>query len=55
MTDVQSPGPSPTIAHSGETESLVGLYFRDASRYELLTNDGERRLSRRLTLSLIHI
>ena len=49
MTDVQSPGPSPTIAHSGETESLVGLYFRDASRYELLTNDGERRLSRRLT------
>ncbi|MEP0004277.1 sigma factor, partial [Marinobacter sp.] len=49
MTDVQSPGPSPTIAHSGETESLVGLYFRDASRYELLTNEGERRLSRRLT------
>lgn len=49
MTDVQSPGPSPTIAHSGETESLVGLYFRDASRYELLTNEGERRLSRRLS------
>ncbi|WP_420390087.1 sigma-70 family RNA polymerase sigma factor [Marinobacter sp.] len=49
MTDVQSPGPSPTIAHSGEMESLVGLYFRDASRYELLTNEGERRLSRRLT------
>lgn len=49
MTDVQSPGPSPILAHSGETESLVGLYFRDASRYELLTNEGERRLSRRLT------
>ncbi|NMT62907.1 sigma-70 family RNA polymerase sigma factor [Marinobacter orientalis] len=49
MNDLQSPGPSPTIAHSGETESLVGLYFRDASRYELLTNEGERRLSRRLS------
>lgn len=49
MTELQSPGPSPTIAHSGETESLVGLYFRDASRYELLTDVGERRLSRRLS------
>ena len=49
MNELQSPGPSPTIAHSGETESLVGLYFRDASRYELLTNEGERRLSRRLS------
>ncbi|MFO7994596.1 MAG: sigma-70 family RNA polymerase sigma factor [Marinobacter sp.] len=49
MNELLSPGPSPTIAHSGETESLVGLYFRDASRYELLTNDGERRLSRRLS------
>lgn len=49
MDNIQSPGPSPTIAHSGETDSLVGLYFRDASRYELLTNDGERRLSRRLS------
>ena len=42
-------GPSPTTPNDGERDSLVGLYFRDASRYELLTDEAERRLSRKLT------
>ncbi|MEA1080066.1 sigma-70 family RNA polymerase sigma factor [Marinobacter qingdaonensis] len=42
-------GPSPTTPNNGERDSLVGLYFRDASRYELLTDEAERRLSRKLT------
>lgn len=49
MSDLQSLGPSPTQAHPGDTESLVGLYFRDASRYQLLSNEAEKKLSRRLT------
>lgn len=32
-------------------DSLVGMYFRDASRYELLGEQGERRLVRQLTRS----
>ncbi|MGO1501244.1 MAG: sigma-70 family RNA polymerase sigma factor [Marinobacter sp.] len=43
-------GPSPKLPNDGERDSLVGLYFRDASRYELLTEASERRLSRKLTL-----
>ncbi len=49
MSELQSPGPSPTQAHAGDTESLVGLYFRDASRYQLLSDVAEKRLSRRLS------
>lgn len=41
-------GPSPTTSNDGERDSLVGLYFRDASRYELLSDAAERRLSRKL-------
>lgn len=37
------------MSTTGETDSLVGLYFRDASRYELLGEQGERRLVRQLT------
>ena len=43
-------GPSPTTSGHGERDSLVGLYFRDASRYELLGDKAERRLSRKLTV-----
>ncbi|MCM0614026.1 sigma-70 family RNA polymerase sigma factor [Marinobacter sediminum] len=43
-------GPSPTTSNDGERDSLVGLYFRDASRYELLGDGAERRLSRKLIL-----
>ncbi len=49
MSELQSPGPSPTQAHAGDTESLVGLYFRDASRYQLLSGVAEKKLSRRLS------
>ncbi|TGN39372.1 sigma-70 family RNA polymerase sigma factor [Marinobacter confluentis] len=49
MSELQSLGPSPTQAHPGDTESLVGLYFRDASRYQLLTDVAEKKLSRRLS------
>ncbi|MDI9243669.1 sigma-70 family RNA polymerase sigma factor [Marinobacter sp. CHS3-4] len=49
MSDIQSLAPSPTHAHAGESESLVGLYFRDASRYQLLTDAAEKKLSRRLS------
>jgi RNA polymerase nonessential primary-like sigma factor len=49
MTELQSLGPSPTQVHTGETESLVGLYFRDASRYQLLSDVAEKKLSRRLS------
>lgn len=45
-------GPSPTLPHDGERDSLVGLYFRDASRHELLSDDAERRLARQLIRSL---
>ena len=49
MNEMRSPGLSPTQVHAGETESLVGLYFRDASRHELLSNEAEKKLSRRLS------
>lgn len=49
MRRTDEPGPSPTTPNDGERDSLVGLYFRDASRYELLTDEAERRLSRKLT------
>ncbi|GGC67782.1 sigma-70 family RNA polymerase sigma factor [Marinobacter halophilus] len=45
-------GPSPTLPNSGERDSLVGLYFRDASRHQLLSDSDERRLARQLILSL---
>ncbi len=48
MSELLEKGMSPTQAQTGETESLVGLYFRDASRHELLTDVAERKLSRRL-------
>lgn len=51
MTKSVRPGPSPTLTPNGETDSLVGLYFRDASRYELLGDKGEQRLVRQLTRS----
>lgn len=43
-------GPSPTPPSDGERDSLVGLYFRDASRYHILSDDQERRLSRKMSL-----
>ncbi|WP_336367696.1 sigma-70 family RNA polymerase sigma factor [Marinobacter sp. C2H3] len=43
-------GPSQTPARDNDRDSLVGLYFRDASRYQILTEDQEKRLSRRLSL-----
>jgi RNA polymerase nonessential primary-like sigma factor len=49
MSEIQSLGPSPTQAHAGDTESLVGLYFRDASRHQLLSDVAEKKLSRRLS------
>lgn len=49
MSKSERLGPSPTMTPNGETDSLVGLYFRDASRYELLGDKGERRLVRQLT------
>lgn len=49
MNQLQIPGHSPTQAHAGDTESLVGLYFRDASRYQLLSGVAEKKLSRRLS------
>jgi len=49
MTKSVRLGPSPTITPNSETDSLVGLYFRDASRYELLGDKGEQRLVRQLT------
>jgi len=49
MSELQSLGPSPTQAHTGDPESLVGLYFRDASRYQLLSSAAEKTLSRRLS------
>lgn len=45
-------GPSPTLPNSGERDSLVGLYFRDASRHQLLSDSDERRLARQLIRSL---
>lgn len=48
MSELLHKGQSLTHAHTGETESLVGLYFRDASRHELLTDAAERKLSRRM-------
>lgn len=49
MSELQIPGHSPIQGHTGDTESLVGLYFRDASRHELLSNEAEKKLSRRLS------
>ncbi|QSP95692.1 sigma-70 family RNA polymerase sigma factor [Marinobacter salinisoli] len=48
MLESRRLGPSPTAPQDGDKETLVGLYFRDASRYELLTDEAERRLSRKL-------
>ena len=49
MNELQIPGHSPTQAHAGDSESLVGLYFRDASRYQLLSGAAEKKLSSRLS------
>lgn len=50
------PGPLPTLPSDGERDSLVGLYFRDASRHDLLSERDERRLARKLVRSfqIIH-
>jgi RNA polymerase nonessential primary-like sigma factor len=41
---------SPLIStNESGTESLIGLYFRDASQNNLLTSDEEARLSRKLS------
>ncbi|MDO3721509.1 sigma-70 family RNA polymerase sigma factor [Marinobacter sp. chi1] len=48
MLESKRLGPTPTSPQDGDRETLVGLYFRDASRYELLTDEAERRLSRKL-------
>ncbi|MBZ0335472.1 RNA polymerase sigma factor RpoD/SigA [Marinobacter sp. AL4B] len=42
----------PTPPYDGERDSLVGLYFKDASRYDLLSETAERRLAKRLIRSL---
>ncbi|MGC8119752.1 sigma-70 family RNA polymerase sigma factor [Marinobacter sp. VGCF2001] len=49
-------GPLPTLPNDGERDSLVGLYFRDASRHDLLSETDERRLARKLirALQVIH-
>ncbi|TNE96144.1 MAG: sigma-70 family RNA polymerase sigma factor [Gammaproteobacteria bacterium] len=44
-------GPSPTTPAESGRDSLVGLYFRDASRFQLLTDEEERRLARKLVLA----
>ena len=43
---------STSAVPQGEPETLIGHYFRDASRHGLLTEKGERTLSRRLTFCL---
>ncbi|MEX0603280.1 MAG: sigma-70 family RNA polymerase sigma factor [Marinobacter sp.] len=40
------------VVSQGEPETLVGHYFKDASRHALLTEKGERALSRRLSFCL---
>lgn len=52
MNDLKRLGPSDIHVAQGDPESLVGYYFRDASRFELLSEPEERRLSARLTASL---
>lgn len=52
MQTQNRPGPLPTLPADGDRESLVGLYFRDASRFQMLTEPGERRLARKLVTSL---
>lgn len=46
------PGLLSTLPSDGERDSLIGLYFRDASRHDLLSDTDERRLARKLIRSL---
>lgn len=52
MQTSERSGPSPVSPVVGERDSLVGLYFRDASRHQLLSERDERRLARQLIRSL---
>lgn len=52
MSTLHEPEPSPSVLRAGEFSSLVGHYFRDAARHELLGPVAERKLSRRLALCL---
>jgi len=52
MQNPDRQGPSLIAPHNGEKGSLVGLYFRDASRHQLLSDESERRLARKLVRSL---
>jgi RNA polymerase nonessential primary-like sigma factor len=50
MNELQERAGRPDNAkvQNGDTGTLVGYYFRDASRHNLLTEPGERKLGRRL-------
>ncbi len=48
MNDIQERVDASAGVQNSELGSLVGHYFRDAARHELLTEAGERRLSGRL-------
>ncbi|WP_404366547.1 RNA polymerase sigma factor RpoD/SigA [Marinobacter sp.] len=52
MSDLQQRVDPPTNGQGNDPESLVGHYFRDASRHNLLTERGERRLGERLVRCL---
>ncbi|MDX1800198.1 MAG: RNA polymerase sigma factor RpoD/SigA [Marinobacter sp.] len=52
MNTLHEPGPSPSAFRAGDVSSLVGHYFRDASRHELLGQTAERKLGKRLALCL---
>lgn len=52
MSELNQQVTSTSAVPQGEPETLVGHYFRDASRHGLLTETGERTLSRRLSFCL---
>lgn len=56
MQTLSQPRLHPTLPNDGERDSLVGLYFQDASRFDLLSETAERRLANQLirSLSVIH-
>ncbi|WP_166268741.1 sigma-70 family RNA polymerase sigma factor [Marinobacter caseinilyticus] len=52
MSELHPQPPTTRTAPYSEPETLVGHYFRDASRHALLTEPNERKLSRRLSRCL---
>ncbi|MBS3805217.1 MAG: sigma-70 family RNA polymerase sigma factor [Oleiphilaceae bacterium] len=50
MNELQERGSPPVAANARNNDlgTLVGHYFRDASRHQMLTEPGERKLGRRL-------